>query len=76
MKKFMIVGGLTAALLCAGSGIALADPDAPDPNGPKCWTSGDSGWFHVEYAPCGWTYSDADGWQHVPPAPGEPAPGT
>lgn len=73
----MIVGGLTAALLCSGSGIALADPDqpGPDPNAPKCWTTGDSGFAHIEYAPCGWTYSDTDGWQQIPPPPGAPNPG-
>jgi hypothetical protein len=70
--KPMIVAALAAGLLTSGSGVALADPDvppAPDPKGPKCWGSSDTGYMHWAYLPCGWTYSDTEGWQQIPPPP-------
>ncbi|UQX10956.1 hypothetical protein [Candidatus Mycobacterium methanotrophicum] len=75
--KLIGVAAVAAALLLGGSGVALADPvsPTPDPNAPKCWTSGDSGYLHIEWVPCGWTFSDKDGWQRIPPPPGEPNPG-
>jgi hypothetical protein len=69
--KPMIVAGIAAALLSGGSGVALADPgpSQPDPNGPKCWGWSDTGYTHWALTPCGWTYSDEDGWQQGPPPP-------
>jgi hypothetical protein len=68
--KPMIVAALAAGLLSSGAGIAFADPPpAPDPNGPKCWGSTDSGYMHWGYVPCGWTYSDSGGWQQLPAPP-------
>jgi hypothetical protein len=68
MKMKLMIAAALAAGAVAGSGIAYADPaPAPDPNGPKCWEPTSSGWLHTESVPCGWTYSDADGWQQLPP---------
>lgn len=64
--KLMIVAVCAAAAL-PGSGIAHADPAAPDPNGPKCWVQeGDNPW---QLAPCGWAYSKEQGWHRVPTPP-------
>jgi hypothetical protein len=70
--KPMIVAGIAAALLSGSSGVAAADPAAPqpDPKGPKCWGWSDTGYTHWALTPCGWTYSDEDGWQQGPPPPG------
>jgi hypothetical protein len=69
--KPMILAGIAAALLSGGSGVAAADPGPtqPDPNGPKCWGWSDTGYTHWAYTPCGWTYSDAGGWQQEAPPP-------
>jgi hypothetical protein len=69
--KPMIVAGIAAGLLSISSAVALADPAAPgpDPKGPKCWGWSDTGYTHWALTPCGWTYSDEDGWQQVPPPP-------
>ncbi|UQX09815.1 hypothetical protein [Candidatus Mycobacterium methanotrophicum] len=71
-KLAIIVAVATAVL--SGSGLAHADdqPDQPDPNAPKCWTPTPDGWLHVEFVPCGWTYSQAGGWQRLPPPPSPP----
>lgn len=65
-KKIMFVAACAAAMLLGG-GIAHADPDpkpAPDPNGPKCWVTNNEG--HQQLTPCGWAYSDSQGWYEVP----------
>ena len=68
-KKLVIAAALGAALLSSGA-IALADPaPTPDPKGPKCWAENDTGYMHWAYTPCGWTYSDDNGWQQAPPSP-------
>ena len=60
----MIAAALAAGAL-SSSGVAFADPaPAPDPNGPKCWTSNNEG--HQQLTPCGWAYSDSSGWYEVP----------
>lgn len=70
MKKKLLIGAAVAAALLSGGGIAAADPaPAPDPKGPKCWGENDTGYMHWAYTPCGWTYSDENGWQQVPPPP-------
>jgi hypothetical protein len=71
MKTKLTIVAVVAAALLSGSGVARADdpPAGPDPNGPKCWTPTPDGWMHVELVPCGWMYSDAGGWQRLPPAP-------
>jgi hypothetical protein len=67
MKKIIAAGVFVAAALL-GSGIAYADPTpptpAPDPNGPKCWVANNEG--HQQLTPCGWAYSDSQGWYQVP----------
>lgn len=72
MKKKLVIAAaaLGAALLSSGA-VALADPAAPgpDPKGPKCWGENDTGYLHWAYTPCGWTYSDDNGWQQAPPPP-------
>ena len=63
-KKLMMVAACAAVVLM-GSGVAQADDKpAPDPNGPKCWTSNNEG--HQQLTPCGWAYSDSSGWYEVP----------
>jgi hypothetical protein len=70
MKIKLMVAMAFAAAVLFGGGVAYADPaPAPDPNGPKCWEPTESGWMHTSYLPCGWTYSDANGWQQLPPEP-------
>lgn len=70
--KPMIVAGIAAALLSGGGGVALADPAGPpapppgQPNMNLCWGPTDSGYMHWGYLPCGWTYSDTEGWQPRP----------
>ena len=68
--KLAIVAALAAGFV-SGSGVALADDPAPapDPNGPKCYTPTEDGWMHTQLVPCGWTYSQANGWQQLPPPP-------
>jgi hypothetical protein len=72
--KPMIVASIAAALLTGGTAVAAADPGPPQPgpDTPMCWEPTPDGWAHTEYVPCGWTYSAADGWQQLPPAPGTP----
>jgi hypothetical protein len=65
-KKLMMVAACAATVLL-GSGIAQADPNdkpAPQPNGPKCWVDNNEG--HRQLTPCGWAYSDSQGWYEVP----------
>ena len=65
-KKLMMVAACAAAVLM-GSGVAQADPDpkpGPEPNGPKCWVTNNEG--HQQLTPCGWAYSDSQGWYQVP----------
>lgn len=71
MKKKLVIAAALGAALLSSSGIALADPAAPgpDPKGPKCWGENDTGYMHWAYTPCGWTYSDDNGWQQAPPPP-------
>jgi uncharacterized membrane protein len=71
MKKKLVIAAAVAAALLSSGGVALADPSppAPDPKGPKCWGWSDTGYTHWALLPCGWTYSDTDGWQQVPPPP-------
>jgi hypothetical protein len=72
MKKKLLIGAAVAAALLSGGGVAAADPSpepapAPEPApGPLCWTSTPDGWAHTQYVPCGWTYSQAGGWQQLP----------
>ncbi len=64
--KLMIIAACAAAAL-AGSGVAYADPaPQPDPNGPKCLQMGGDD-PHLQWSPCGWVYSDSEGWTQVPP---------
>ena len=68
MKKKLLIGAAVAAALLSGGGIAAADPaPAPDPNAPKCYEPTEDGWLHTQLVPCGWTYSQANGWQQLPP---------
>jgi uncharacterized membrane protein len=71
MKKKLVIAAAVGAALFSSGGVALADPGAaqPDPKGPKCWGWTDSGYTHWALLPCGWTYSDDNGWQQAPPAP-------
>lgn len=71
MKKKRVIAAALGAAILSSSAVASADPaaPAPDPNGPKCWGWSDTGNTHWAYVPCGWTYSDKDGWQQAPPPP-------
>jgi uncharacterized membrane protein len=71
MKKKLVIATTVGAALLSSSAVALADPatPGPDPKGPKCWGWADTGNTHWTYEPCGWTYSDENGWQQAPPPP-------
>jgi hypothetical protein len=74
MKMKLVIAAVFAASVLPGSGVAQADPakPSPDPNAPKCWTTGPDG--DLQWVACGWTYSHSGGWQQVSPSPTPEAP--
>ena len=74
MKMKLMMAAAFAAAVLPGGGVAHADPakPSPDPHAPKCWIITPDG--DLEYAPCGWVYTNSHGWQQIPPPPEPLAP--